>query len=91
MIVSGTVLPLMDLVFGKFVNVFNDFVTGQLSPAGYRSKVNEFRYADPHFEGPYFTSPNHEQPLLCLPLYRQVCPRLRLDSELPQRTVNKVS
>lgn len=42
MIISGTVLPLMDVVFGKFVNVFNDFVIGELSPAGYRSKVNEF-------------------------------------------------
>lgn len=42
MIVSGTVLPLMDVVFGKFINVFNDFVIGELSPAGYRSKVNEF-------------------------------------------------
>lgn len=42
MIISGTVLPLMDVVFGKFINVFNDFVIGELSPAGYRSKVNEF-------------------------------------------------
>lgn len=43
MIVSGTILPLMDLVFGKFINVFNGFVTGDLSPADYREKVNEFR------------------------------------------------
>lgn len=43
MIASGTVLPLMDVVFGKFVNIFNNFVTGSLSPAGYRSEVNSFR------------------------------------------------
>lgn len=42
MIISGTVLPLMDLVFGKFINVFNNFVIGELSPSGYRAKVNEF-------------------------------------------------
>jgi ATP-binding cassette, subfamily B (MDR/TAP), member 1 len=43
MIVSGTVLPLMDVVFGMFINVFNDFVRGDLSAAGYRSEVNRFR------------------------------------------------
>ncbi|PHH90831.1 hypothetical protein CDD83_2543 [Cordyceps sp. RAO-2017] len=39
-IASGTALPLMDLVFGKFVNTFNDFATGKLSPAGYRAEVS---------------------------------------------------
>jgi hypothetical protein len=43
MVVSGAVLPLMDVVFGKFINVFNDFVVGKLSPSGYRSEVNRFR------------------------------------------------
>ncbi|KAM0547863.1 hypothetical protein ACHAPJ_010210 [Fusarium lateritium] len=42
MIVAGTLLPLMDIVFGKFVNVFNDFATGKLSPAGYRSEVAKY-------------------------------------------------
>lgn len=44
MVASGTVLPLMDVVFGKFVNVFNDFVVGKLTPAGYRREVDSFRY-----------------------------------------------
>lgn len=35
-------LPLMDLVFGKFVNVFNDFAIGTLDAAGFRSGVNKF-------------------------------------------------
>jgi ATP-binding cassette subfamily B (MDR/TAP) protein 1 len=43
MIASGTALPLMDLIFGKFVNVFTNFATGQLSPAGYRSEVANYR------------------------------------------------
>ncbi|KAF5021089.1 hypothetical protein F66182_6878 [Fusarium sp. NRRL 66182] len=42
MIIAGTLLPLMDIVFGKFINVFTDFVTGELSPAGYRSEVSKY-------------------------------------------------
>lgn len=45
MIGSGVVLPLMDVVFGKFVNVFNDFHAGTLSEGGYRSEINKFRYS----------------------------------------------
>ncbi|KAI9163712.1 ABC multidrug transporter MDR5 [Paramyrothecium foliicola] len=41
-IASGTALPLMDIVFGKFVNVFNQFAAGELSPAGYRSEVTKY-------------------------------------------------
>lgn len=44
MIASGVVLPLMDVVFGKFVNVFNDFNAGTLSEGGYRSEINKYRY-----------------------------------------------
>lgn len=42
MVASGTVLPLMDVVFGKFVNVFNGFATGALSPADYRAEVSHY-------------------------------------------------
>ncbi|KPM36679.1 Multidrug resistance protein 1 [Neonectria ditissima] len=42
MVAAGTMLPLMDIVFGKFVNAFNGFVNGNLSPAGYRSEVNKY-------------------------------------------------
>ncbi|KAJ6786948.1 hypothetical protein PWT90_04585 [Aphanocladium album] len=42
MIASGTALPLMDVVFGSYVNVFNDFVAGTLSPAGYRKQVAHY-------------------------------------------------
>ncbi|KIL86053.1 hypothetical protein FAVG1_10447 [Fusarium avenaceum] len=42
MVAAGTILPLMDLVFGKFINVFTDFSTGKLSPAGYRSEVGKY-------------------------------------------------
>ncbi|KAH7308692.1 P-loop containing nucleoside triphosphate hydrolase protein [Stachybotrys elegans] len=42
MIASGTALPLMDIVFGQFVNVFNRFATGELSPGGYRSEVGRY-------------------------------------------------
>ncbi|KAJ6442420.1 lipid A export ATP-binding/permease protein msbA [Purpureocillium lavendulum] len=42
MIAAGTVLPLMDVVFGKFINVFNDFVTGRLTPDGYMDEVGKY-------------------------------------------------
>jgi ATP-binding cassette subfamily B (MDR/TAP) protein 1 len=42
MIASGTLLPLMDLIFGKVVSVFNDFAAGVLSPAGFRSDVMHY-------------------------------------------------
>lgn len=42
MIGAGTALPLMDVVFGGFVNVFNNFVTGKLSPSGYMDEVGHY-------------------------------------------------
>ncbi|KAH7137730.1 P-loop containing nucleoside triphosphate hydrolase protein [Dactylonectria macrodidyma] len=42
MVAAGTVLPIMDIVFGEFINAFNDFVNGKLSPAGYRSEVGKY-------------------------------------------------
>ncbi|KAH7137728.1 ABC transporter type 1, transmembrane domain-containing protein, partial [Dactylonectria macrodidyma] len=42
MIAAGTLLPIMDIIFGKFINAFNDFVNGKLSPAGYRSEVGKY-------------------------------------------------
>ncbi|KAF2759747.1 multidrug resistance protein [Pseudovirgaria hyperparasitica] len=35
---SGSVLPLMDLIFGKTVTTFNDFGIGAISPAEFRSR-----------------------------------------------------
>ncbi|KAH9870996.1 hypothetical protein J1614_006570 [Plenodomus biglobosus] len=41
-IASGTLLPLMDLVFGKFVTTFTGFAVGSTTPAQYRSEVNKY-------------------------------------------------
>jgi ATP-binding cassette subfamily B (MDR/TAP) protein 1 len=41
-VAAGTLLPLMDLVFGKFVTAFNGFAIGAISPAEYRSQVNKY-------------------------------------------------
>ncbi|KAF2629041.1 multidrug resistance protein-like protein 1 [Macroventuria anomochaeta] len=41
-IAAGTLLPLMDLVFGKFVTAFNGFAVGTIGPAEYRSQVNKY-------------------------------------------------
>ena len=43
-VAAGTLLPLMDLVFGKFVTAFNGFAVGTVSPAEYRSQVNKYTY-----------------------------------------------
>lgn len=45
MIASGVVLPLMDVIFGKFVNVFNDFIVGKTTAEYYRSEINVYAYA----------------------------------------------
>ncbi|ATY62376.1 multidrug resistance 1 [Cordyceps militaris] len=42
MIASGTALPLMDVVFGSYVNVFNQFVAGTMSPTEYRKQVAHY-------------------------------------------------
>ena len=44
MIASGVLLPLMDLVFGKFVTVFNNFIIGKITPAEFRSSLNDYTY-----------------------------------------------
>ncbi|KAF2472791.1 multidrug resistance protein 1 [Lindgomyces ingoldianus] len=41
-IAAGTLLPLMDLIFGKFVTTFTRFALGIISPAKYRSEVNKY-------------------------------------------------
>ena len=35
-------MPLMDLLFGKFVTVFNRFAIGLLSPEEYRKQVDYY-------------------------------------------------
>lgn len=42
MIAAGTALPLMDIVFGQYVNVFNDFAAGTLTADGYRDQVSNY-------------------------------------------------
>ncbi|KAK0612578.1 ABC transporter type 1, transmembrane domain-containing protein [Bombardia bombarda] len=42
MIGAGVLLPLMDLVFGRFVTVFNNFITGAAGADEFRSGINEY-------------------------------------------------
>ncbi|RFU76428.1 abc transporter [Trichoderma arundinaceum] len=39
---SGTVLPLMTLIFGNFVSVFTDFALGRMPSDSFRGKVNHY-------------------------------------------------
>ncbi|EOA86237.1 uncharacterized protein SETTUDRAFT_28633 [Exserohilum turcica Et28A] len=41
-IAAGTLLPLMDLIFGKFVSTFIGFGTGTVTPAKFRSEINKY-------------------------------------------------
>jgi ATP-binding cassette, subfamily B (MDR/TAP), member 1 len=41
-VASGTLLPLMDLVFGKFVTVVNNYAIGQATADDYRSSINTY-------------------------------------------------
>ncbi|OAA65685.1 ABC transporter, transmembrane domain, type 1 [Niveomyces insectorum RCEF 264] len=45
MVATGVLLPLMNLVFGKFVNIFNDYLTGRKTPDEFRSSLNHYAYA----------------------------------------------
>lgn len=36
---SRVLLPLMDLIFGKFITTFNNFATGQSTPAQFRKDL----------------------------------------------------
>lgn len=44
MVASGILLPLMNLVFGKFVTVFNGFSTGERSGQQFRQDINHYTY-----------------------------------------------
>ncbi|KAH0290290.1 multidrug resistance protein, partial [Aureobasidium sp. EXF-3399] len=39
MATSGTALPLLDLIFGQFVNTFNDFAQGNITVSHFRSEI----------------------------------------------------
>ncbi|EMD59972.1 hypothetical protein COCSADRAFT_346383 [Bipolaris sorokiniana ND90Pr] len=41
-IAAGTLLPLMDLVFGKFVTTLTAFASETIPPAEFRSQINKF-------------------------------------------------
>jgi ATP-binding cassette subfamily B (MDR/TAP) protein 1 len=42
MIASGTLLPLMDLIFGKFVTIFTGFSVGIVTAEKYREEINYY-------------------------------------------------
>ena len=42
MVATGVLLPLMNFVFGKFVNVFNDFMTGASAPDEFRASLDKY-------------------------------------------------
>jgi ATP-binding cassette subfamily B (MDR/TAP) protein 1 len=41
-IAAGSALPLMDLIFGKFVTTFNNFALGALGPDDYMREVSKY-------------------------------------------------
>lgn len=42
MVAVGTLLPLMDLIFGKFVTVFTNFSMGIGTADEYRKEINHY-------------------------------------------------
>ena len=39
---AGAALPLMNLVFGRFVTTFNDFAIGAINPDDYMTEVSRY-------------------------------------------------
>lgn len=54
MIAAGATLPLMNLVFGQFVTVFNNFLTGKTTPEDYRVEINKYAYVTSDIQ-PFFS------------------------------------
>ena len=46
MAASGTALPILDLIFGQFVNTFNDFAQDAVSVSHFRSQISQARYGN---------------------------------------------
>lgn len=44
---SGTILPLMTLIFGKFVSVFNDYALGKITDDAMISQIGHYAYVYP--------------------------------------------
>ena len=42
MITAGVLFPLMNLLFGKLVTVFNDLITGPKTADSFRSVINHY-------------------------------------------------
>lgn len=47
-IAAGTALPLMDLIFGKFVTTFNNFALGAVGPDDYMKEVSKYASVSAH-------------------------------------------
>ena len=48
-VAAGSALPLMNLVFGKFVTIFNNFAIGRLDPEQYMSQVSKYASVCPKY------------------------------------------
>ena len=46
---SGVGMALVNLVFGKFINIINDYVAGKSTPSEFRSDAARLSYAVPTF------------------------------------------
>lgn len=85
-IAAGTLLPLMDLVFGKFVTAFNGFATGSVGPGEYRSQVNKYTYEVHNFVLDK-SGTNEAQSLLHISVRCQVCLRFHTLGKPCQRSL----
>ena len=84
MIASGVLLPLMDLVFGKFVTVFNNFIIGKITPAEFRSSLNDYTYVNSPLPSDTSCGAQQDaeiifQTIFCVSLHSQACLCIHLD------------
>lgn len=78
---AGASLPLLDFIFGKTVTTFNNFQTGSVDPASFRSEAAKWAYVNAQ---PFtFVKLIDTQACYCVPLYRAICPCLYLGCEFP--------
>lgn len=73
---AGASLPLLDFVLGKTVTTFNNFQTGSVDPAKFRSDAAKWAYVNAK---PFtFSKLIDLQACHCVPLHRAICPCLYL-------------
>jgi hypothetical protein len=72
-IAAGVLLPLMNLVFGKFVTTFIGFAAGSTAADEYRAEINKYTCVLPVCDTNNVRLTARDKSIFCISVYCQVC------------------